>query len=441
MNTAQRRNRLIKLNIFASVLVKGWIGLVQLALIPATLHCLGLYVNGVWLTLAASLVWIDQMDIGLGNGLRGEIAKCMATDDYQGASEAVTSVMLMLVTIVVPLVACLIGAVAQGNVFAWLNADAQKVPELASVVTIAVVMVGVQFVLKSIGNVYMGMQMNAVSNAFVALGQTLQLALVVAADVLGMHSLMTVAVASTAAPIVVYAVAFPVTFSRVFPRLQLRLQHFRWAVVKRLAGVSIWFFVIQLAGLVFISASNLLISNLYSPEHVTPYQVAFRYTSLAIVAYTIVLAPYWTSTTDAYARGDVAWIRSAAKRLQQFMLCTAAMLVVMCIGAPWVFRLWVGSAGQDAVGLTWMLAGYTLLLIYQSTYSYLLNGMGILRWQVVANVLAALLFVPVTVWLSRETDWGMASVVVGMIVANVPVAVINRWQFGVAMRNASAASQ
>lgn len=441
MNTAQQRNRLIKLNIFASVLVKGWIGLVQLALIPATLHCLGLYVNGVWLTLAATLVWIDQMDIGLGNGLRNEIAKCMATDDYQGASQAVTSVLLMLVAIVVPLVGGLVGAVACGDVFAWLNADAVKVPELASVVTIAVVMVGVQFVLKSIGNVYMGMQMNAVSNAFVALGQTLQLVLIVMADWLGLHSLTAVAVASTAAPIMVYAVAFPFTFARVFPRLQLRWRHFRWAVVKRLAGVSIWFFVIQLAGLVFISASNLLISNLYGPEHVTPYQVAFRYTSLAIVAYTIVLAPYWSSTTDAYARGDVAWIRSAEKRLQRFMVATAALLGVMCIVAPWVFRLWVGSAGQDAVGLTWMLAGYTLLLIYQSTYSYLLNGMGILRWQVVANVLAALIFVPVTVWLSCETDWGVASIIVGMIVANVPVAVINRWQFGVAMRHASAAAQ
>lgn len=433
MSTAQRRNRLVNLNIFASVLIKGWMGLVQLALIPVTLHCLGLYVNGVWLTLAAMLVWIDQMDIGLGNGLRNEIAKCMAAEDYDAASEAVSSVVGMLVLIVVPLVGALLVAVGSGDIYAWMNADAREVPELSSVVMVTLLMVGVQFVLKSIGNVYMGMQMNAVSNALVALSQTLQLVLILAVDGMGMHSLMAVAVVSTAAPIVVYAVAFPVTLWRVFPRLRLRLKLFRREVVKRMAGVSLEFFVIQLSGLVFISASNVLISNLYTPQLVTPYQVAFRYTSLAIVAYTIILAPYWNSTTDAYARGDFEWIRAAARRLQRFMLATAVLLVVMCAVAPWVFRLWVGDAGADAVGLTWMLAGYTLLLIYQSTYSYLLNGMGILRWQVVANVLAALLFVPVTLLLSRQTDWGVASIIVGMIVANVPIALVNRWQYNLAI--------
>lgn len=441
MSTAEQRNRLVNLNIFASVLIKGWMGLVQLALIPATLHCLGIYVNGVWLTLAAMLVWIDQMDIGLGNGLRNEIAKCMAADDNKGASEAVSSVVGMLVFIVVPLVGLLVAAVFWGDVHSWMNVDSRAVPELASVVMVTLLMVGVQFVLKSIGNVYMGMQMNAVSNAFVAAGQTLQLLLILVADGLGMHSLMAVALMSTIAPVMVYAVAFPITLWRVFPQLKVRLGLFKWAVVRRMAGVSLEFFVIQLSGLVFLSASNLLISNLYSPQLVTPYQVAFRYTSLAIVAYTIVLAPYWNSTTDAYARGDLAWIRAAAKRLQRFIAAMACLLVVMCAAAPWVFRLWVGDAGESAVGLSWMLAGYTLLLIYQSTYSYLLNGMGVLRWQVVANVLAAVLFVPITLLLSRQTDWGVASIIVGMIVANVPIAVINRWQFAVTMRRASAVNR
>lgn len=438
MSTAQQRNRLVNLNIFASVLIKGWMGLVQLALIPATLHCLGIYVNGVWLTLAAMLVWIDQMDIGLGNGLRNEIAKCMAADDYRGASEAVSSVVGMLAIIVIPLVGGLVAAVYLGDVHRWMNVDALAVPELPGVVMVTLVMVGVQFVLKTIGNVYMGMQMNAVSNAFVAAGQTLQLVLILVANGLGMHSLMAVALMSTVAPIVIYAVAFPVTLWWVFPRLKVRLRMFRWVVVKRMAGVSLEFFAIQLSGLVFLSASNLLISALYSPQLVTPYQVAFRYTSLAIVAYTIILAPYWSSTTDAYARADWAWIRAAAKRLERFIVATAFLLVVMCAVAPWVFRLWVGDAGESAVSLSWMLAGYALLLIYQSTYSYLLNGMGVLRWQVVANVLAAVLFVPVTLLLSRQTDWGVVSIIVAMIAANAPIAVINRWQFAVMMRRASA---
>ena len=85
-NISTQRSSLLQKNILASFLIKGWSALIVLLLVPVTLHCLGEYKNGIWLTISSLLLWIDNMDIGLGNGLRNKIAEYMAHNEVTRAS-------------------------------------------------------------------------------------------------------------------------------------------------------------------------------------------------------------------------------------------------------------------------------------------------------------------------------------------------------------------
>lgn len=73
-----RRSSLVRKNIAGSILIKGWGCIVQLLLVPATLKSLNQYEYGVWLTISSILLWVDQFDIGLGNGLRNKLAEAVA---------------------------------------------------------------------------------------------------------------------------------------------------------------------------------------------------------------------------------------------------------------------------------------------------------------------------------------------------------------------------
>ena len=86
-----QRTLLILKNIVASAVVKGWSALVVLLMVPLTLKMLGAYSNGVWLTISGILIWIDFMDIGLGNGLRNKLAAYLAHDEVQCARSLVSS--------------------------------------------------------------------------------------------------------------------------------------------------------------------------------------------------------------------------------------------------------------------------------------------------------------------------------------------------------------
>ena len=101
-NTNNRSNLIIK-NIVVSFFVKGWSAIVVLLMVPLTLKMLGAYNNGVWLTISGILIWIDFMDIGLGNGLRNTLAKYVAIGDNEKARMAVSSTFFILTIIIIPL--------------------------------------------------------------------------------------------------------------------------------------------------------------------------------------------------------------------------------------------------------------------------------------------------------------------------------------------------
>ena len=320
-----RRSRYLLVNITASFVVKGWAALVVLLMVPLTLDCLGTYQNGVWLTISSLLVWIDQMDIGLGNGLRNKLATHLAHNELQEARKVISSTFSMLTCIVFPLLLLLLLLVWETDVYGFLNVTPERIPELRTALACAVTLVCLTLVLKLVGNVYMGLQLPAVSNLLMALGQTLALIGTWLLYTTGHATFLNVVAVNTAAPILAYLPANLYTFRMRYPQLcpSLRLVDLHAALETTELGFR--FFWLQVSSVVQFMTANILISKFFSPETVTPYQIAYRYLSLMLVVFTIVCMPFWTATTDAYERGDMTWIRAANRRMS---LMTAGIGVV-----------------------------------------------------------------------------------------------------------------
>lgn len=421
-----RTSRLVK-NVFFSFCIKGWSFLVVLLMVPLTLKCLGSYQNGVWLTISSMLVWIDQMDIGLGNGLRNQLAIHIAHGDSQGARRVVSSTMAMLVCIVLPIFLLLSVSVWVGDVYAFLNVDPLLVPELRLALLCAVTLVCLTFVLKFIGNVYMGMQLPAVSNLIMSLGQTFAMIGTWLLYAGGHATFTSVVVVNSAAPLLVYALAYPYTFYFQFSQLRPSWQSVSLSSAMELGNLGIKFFWLQVASIVQFMTANILISKFFTPEMVTPYQIAYRYMSVVMVFFTVVCTPFWNASTDAYTRGDLAWIRQASRRMDMITVLLLLLLVGMTAVSPWVYEWWIGNQCHVPFGMTVMMALYIFLLVLSMRYSYFLNGIGALRLQLYMTV-SAIVFIPLAWLVSRETHhivWFMAV----MCLCNLPGIVVNIVQF------------
>lgn len=425
-NSSSRTILLIK-NIIASFVVKGWAAVVVLLMVPLTLKCLGSYQNGVWLTISSMLVWIDQMDIGLGNGLRNQLAVLMAHGETERARSLVSSTMAMLAGIMLPILIVLCLLIWFGDVYSLLNVIPSIIPELRLALLTAVVLVCMTFVLKFIGNVYMGMQLPSVSNLLIALGQTLAMILTWGLYISENATFFLVVALNTAAPLAVYILAYPYTFYKKFSFLRPSLKSINIQSAVSLGSVGIKFFWLQIASLLQFMTANILISRFFSPEMVTPYQISYRYMSIMMAVFSVVCMPFWSATTDAYARGDMNWIRKASSKLHLFMLLIALALIVMTIASPFVYSIWIGNDCQVPFGMTVMMAIYVFQLILSMRYSYFLNGVGALRLQLYLTI-SAIVFIPAA-WVASALTHDIMWFLAVMLLCNIPGLICNVIQF------------
>ena len=408
--TDNRRSRLIVKNVIASFLVKGWTAVIILLMVPLSLKCLGVYQNGVWLTISSMLVWIDQMDIGLGNGLRNRLTSHVAHGEVAEARMVVSSTIAMLACIVIPIILCVIPFIWLTNIYVFLNVEPGIIPELRIALTTAVILVCTTFVMKFINNVYMGMQLPAVSNRLMALGLTFSLLATWLAYQLGHATFFVVVIVNTVSPLLVYILAYPYTFYKKFPELRPSLKYVNLSSALELGNLGVKFFWLQIAGVIQFMTANLLISNFFSPAMVTPYQIAYRYMSIVMVLFTVVCMPFWNATTDAYERNDIQWIINANKKMNWMTLCIAILLLVMIAVSPWVYQIWIGDACEVSFGMTVMMALYIFFLILSMRYSYFLSGISALRLQLYMTIMTVI-FIPAAWIVSHHTHdilWFMA---------------------------------
>lgn len=427
MKISQERSILLVKNILVSFVIKGWSALVVLSMVPLTLYCLGEYQNGVWLTISSLLVWMDQMDIGLGNGLRNKLAIYIARGDVSEARKIVSSTMAMLVCIAMPVMAILCLLIYNTDVYEFFNATPTIIPELRAALLATVVLISITFVLKFIGNVYMAVQLPAVSNLLMAGGQTFALIGTALLLHFNVATFFNVVVVNVFAPTLTYLLAYPYTFYIRYPELRPAISMVNLNSALQLGNLGLKFFWLQIAALIQFLTANLLISHFFTPAMVTPYQIAYRYISIAMVAFTVVCMPFWSATTDAYERGDMEWIYNASKKMNKIIALVAVWLVIMVAISPWVYSFWIGNRSTVPLDMTILMAVYIFLLIVSMRYSYFLNGIGALRLQMYMTVMSVV-FIP-AVWLanylSHDLSWFMAV----MCLCNVPGLVANMIQF------------
>lgn len=425
---SQQRSSLLQKNIIASFLIKGWSAIIVLLMVPATLHCLGEYKNGIWLTISSMLIWIDNMDIGLGNGLRNKVAEYVARGEYERTRSLISSTFAMLTCIIIPVLLVLLLLILIGDPYQLFNASPSRVSHLDQVLMVTVTLVCTSFIFKLIGNFYMGLQLPAVSNLLIALGQTLALAGTYLVLWSGSHSLMHIALVNTAAPLLVYLLAFPYTFLYKYPQLRPSFGLINLQEAKAVINMGVQFFIMQVSGVILFMTSNLLISNLFSPEMVTPYQITYRYFSILLVIFTVVCMPFWNATTDAYQRNDMEWIRNATRKLRLMTIGFLVCLGLMILLSDTIYAVWIDRQTIIDIKMSIVMAVYIFILIYSMRYSYFINGIGKLRLQLIFTTAAAVLFIPLayltTLW-THDIIWFM----VVMCLVNIPGLIVNRIQF------------
>ena len=422
------RSSLMKKNIIFSFLLKFVDGIIYLLVVPITLDFLDKYSYGIWLTISSILMWINTFDIGLGNGLRNYLSKSIAKKDYHSARIYISTTYFLLFIVSLLLICLISGIINYVDWYDLLNVSTKIVDNLHSVIYYTFLCCLVTFVIKIVGNIYLSLQLPAISSLFSVLGNFSSLVIIlVLKQIIPKGNLFDLSIIYTGTPIIVYSVATIVTFGFIYKELRPSIKLINLKKYgKELFSTSSTFFIIQIAGLILLSMSNVIVSKLLGPESVSSYNIANRYMSISYMVIAIVLTPMWSAVTNAYVLNDIQWIKMSLYRIRKIVFLFSIVQLLLILISPIVYKIWLGDNVSIPYSLTLLMGIYVYIISWSLAHSTILNGLGLLRQQLIVILIEVCVFIPLSYYATMK--WSLNGMCISMIVANIPAAVMNTIQ-------------
>ncbi len=412
----------LRKSMFLSALCKPASMLISLLYTPILLNYLGEEAFGVWSTILSMINWINFFDVGIGQGLRNSLTKYLNENNKQKANQVLSTgytclSIISITTFIIGTVAiiCLdIGYILNTNI------------EIRPTIIVSLFCICINFIL-SLSKI----QLYAIQKAekvgyMTLLTQTINLFGVIILSLFSKNSLIGVAIVVGSSGIIVNLLfSFDIWKNNSF--LIPRIDKFSIFEMKTISNIGLKFFLIQIAALILYSTDNLIISRLFGPEYVTPYNTSYSAFGILNGIFAAMLSPLWSRYTIALQNNEYSWIKKTILNLCKMLPFIAVCLILGALFFEPISQIWLHKKLAYEKGLVLCMAAYFFLMIWGSIYATALNGMGHINLQLYMGIIAAIINIPLSIYLGKSLNLGTTGVclatVICMLCTNIPIIV------------------
>ena len=411
-----RRSVKAKKNILASFLLRGTGVVISFALVRVTLDYLDVTKYGIWLTLSSVIHWLVFFDVGLGNGLRNKFAQAIAKNQEELAKTYVSTTYATL---------CLIIGVAYvlfliiNPLLNWakiLNTTSGLANDLSLLALIIVTFFSLHFVLKLIGVILTADQKPAIKDSFELISSLLSLVIIYILTKTTPGSLLYLGTTRAVTPAVVLLIASCIFFNRDYIQYKPSLKYVNFKYFKELASLGIQFFVLQVAVLVLFSTDNVIITQLFEPAAVTPYNISFKYFSIITMIFVVIITPFWSAFTEAYVKKDIKWVKNSIQKLIYIWVILSGLALVMLFLSNFAYKVWIGNAVNIPFSLSVGMLLFVVINMWYNIFIYFINGVGKIRLQLYIAIIVSLFNIPLSILLAKYVNLGPFGVILATFI-------------------------
>lgn len=400
-------------------------------LVPVTLKYLGKEQYGIWMTILTILSWISFCDMGIGNGMRNKVTESLAMNDYTGVKKYVSSAYVAIgffVTVLYIVISICSSFVDWQRIFNVTSIDNQS---LNQIILLSFFILFINFLLSLINQVINAYQQSSMTaaNQILANGIALFATCILLYSTDG--SILLVAAVYGLSLIIANIVTSWIFYNRR-SEAKPSFHFFEWKRVQEITGLSIKFFIIQLAAMVFFAKDNVIITQVLGPEYVTTYSVVFKLFSVVTFAQGIILAPLWSAYTDAYAQNDFEWINRTVQKMKKLMIIIVVAVIVICLITPSILYYWLGSTEGVELSFVWLMGIFVIISAWNNTYAAFLNGTGKLRLTLLLVPILTVINIPLAVFMTKL--YGLNGILFSTIICMIPGAILQPIQYLIIIR-------
>lgn len=380
-------------------------------IVPTSLQMLGSTNYGVWLLITSIAGWSSLFDLGISSGLRNKFTASMAVGDMLAARNYVSSAYFLL-AFIMSLLLILAG------LFIWflnwegmLNVGEIKNNILRPVISIVFAGLGLKLVLNLVSTLltahhepYLADGINFCINLLSFIG-------ILALSAYSHGSLIGVSWVLSGTPVIVLAICSVIFFISRFRRFVPSIRRINFHVCRDLTSVGSRFLAIQIAGIIIFSTDNLIINQLFGPEEVANYYLAFKYFGIITLGFAIISNPLWSAYTDAFTARDYTWIRVTTGKLQSVWLLFSLAAFGLFLISDKAYAFWLGKDVEISWTLSASMAFYVTIYTWGSIFVNFINGVGKIKLQVIFSIVAGIVNIPLSVLLAKFTFLGSSGVI------------------------------
>lgn len=419
-NKGHERTINAKKNVLASFAIKGISIVISLILVPLTIDYINPTKYGIWLTLSSIIAWFSFFDIGFGNGLRNKLAETKANGDfYKGKIYVSTTyAILTLIFSFVLILFIIINKYLNWSII--LNAPIEMNYELSKLAIIIFTFFCIQIVLKVINIILISDQKPAKAAFFDMLGQSLALVLIFILTKTTKGSLLYLGFIYSSTPIIILIISTFWFFRKSYKHYAPSLKSIEFKYAKDLMKLGIKFFIIQIAGIIIYQMSNIIISQTTNPTDVAIYNIVYKYFSVALMVFTIIIAPFWTAYTDAYVKQEFDWMKKTYNKLRKIWFGIIGLIMVLLICSKFIYKFWIGNSIDIPIIVSFFMSIYMILFTWNYIHAQLLNGIGKIKLQLLFSLIGIFLNIPLSFYFGYK--YGIIGVIGVGILLNIAVA-------------------
>ncbi|MBW7889872.1 MAG: oligosaccharide flippase family protein [Chitinophagaceae bacterium] len=428
VNKGHERSVKAKKNIVASFGIKAIGLIISLVKVPIILSYLNVDKYGVWLTIASIVDWVQYFDLGIGQGLRNKFAITLAQNDKVKARKLVSTAYYYVSIIFGLLAIILIPIVIFLNWQEILKVDSISNSELTYSILLVFIMFVFRFVFNLITMILKADQKPALADTFLPLGSIITLIIVSILGTFSKDSLFLACCAIAIPPVLTVFVANLALFNGQYKQYKPRYRFVDKTLFNEVFSLGLKFFLIQIAGLIMFSTSNIILTRIVNPTEVSLFNIARQYYGMPFLFFGIILTPFWSAITDAYARNEYDWIERVMKRLLKYSVLFSLGIILMLLFSDIAFRIWLRGKVVIPFSISISMTILNIFYVFFSPYSNFINGVGKLNLGLRVAVIKTILFLPVAIILTKQFN-ATGLIMALLFVNSLPSSIIDVIQY------------
>lgn len=375
----------------------------SLITVPLTLKYLGNERFGLWMTISSVLAMAAFADFGVGNGVLNTVASAFGRDDVEGIRKAVSSgfaILNTIATVLALLFVTIYPFVSWADFFRVVSppARAEAGPALAVFAVCFVLNISMDVVQR----VQLGLQQGYRYGLWQLCGSAAGFIGVLGGIWLRV-SLPILVVAIAGAPTFAAALNAIHFFGFVRPDLRPSKNSVSRDVIFQITRLGGLFFILQMVVAVSFSADNFIIARMLGAVNVAEYSIPQRMFAIITMMSSMLTAPLWPAYGEAISRGDMAWVRRTLGRsLLIVLIVSTVAAVLLLLSSQSIIHWWVGPRIHPPFLLLLGIAIWTIVNCCGNALAVFLNGVSIVRFQVIVASVFGIGCLATKVWLTRR---------------------------------------